>query len=177
MKILKVKTNPLPAECLITKYAEKPGYYTDSYVLDVPGYVELKTFIYAFYTSWLFKCERFILKWLVRKPSKDDDITDLMNGETEKFAAWDLEAKTEDELLMCDFVGKTRSWFKVEFSPSENQTRLMFGTVVVPDGASAQGNPKLGMIFSAMLWFHVLYARALLVCAVSNLEPQELDHA
>ncbi len=66
-----------------------------------------------FYTTLLFKLERFILKWTVSKSSTDAQARQLSDGEIEQFAAWHVEGRNENEILMCDFGGRTRSWLMV----------------------------------------------------------------
>ncbi|MCX7357806.1 MAG: hypothetical protein NT015_06665 [Alphaproteobacteria bacterium] len=87
----------------------------------------------------------------------------MARGETEKFAAWTVEARAADQLLVCDYLSRTRSWLMVE--PIEGGgTRLYFGTAVVPVGIGS-GRARLGFPFNALLPFHKLYARALLGAA------------
>lgn len=45
--------------------------YTDCYFVDVPRAVSQAEFVETFYTTRLFKLERFILSTLVLKPSTD----------------------------------------------------------------------------------------------------------
>ena len=52
------------------KYA-RSGAYTDCFHTDILDNVSLPQFVEAFYTTWLFKLERFILQLLVKKPSTD----------------------------------------------------------------------------------------------------------
>ena len=81
-------------------------------------------------------------------------------GTGERFAAWSVEARAPDQLLMCDLYGRTRSWFMVEPATDAGpvQTRLYFGSAVV---ASAMRKPS----FRLLLGFHVLYSKALLRAA------------
>ena len=86
----------------------------------------------SFYTTWLFKLERFILRRLVNKPSTDAEAFELARGERASFAAWSVEARVTDQIVMCDFLGRTRSWFMVEAIEGGKATRLYFGSAVVP---------------------------------------------
>src|SRR5690606_3609684 len=90
------------------------GNYVDSYTTTIERSVSLSEFVFAFYTTWLFKVEAFILTYIVRKPSSDVEAEKLANAEIDKFAAWSLEERNKDEILMCDFLSRTRSWLKVE---------------------------------------------------------------
>ena len=150
----------LPGEALLRQYVAKRAY-TDCFATDVAASVSFAAFVEAFYTSAAFKCERFVLTWALSKPSSDDDARRLARGESERFAAWTVEARAHDQLLVCDYLGHTRSWLMVE--PIADGTRLYFGSAVVPVGAGS--SRALGFAFNAMLPFHKLYARVLLDAA------------
>ncbi len=173
MNLLRVKPSPLPNKALLGRYSEKPGHYTDCYTILVDGPVDLASYVNAFYTTWIFKCERFLLKWLVNRPSTDEDVSRLASGELQEFAAWSLEAVSPDEILLCDMAGRTRSWLKVDKQP-DNQTKLFFGSAVVPKATNDEGKPGLGFMFSALLGFHKVYSRVLLGSAVSRLNTEIL---
>lgn len=152
----------LPEAALLRRYVAK-GAYTDCFAVDVAASVSFAAFVEAFYTSAAFKCERFVLTWVVAKPSSDDDARRLARGESEKFAAWTVEARAADQVLVCDFLSRTRSWLMIE-PIAGGGTRLYFGTAVVPVGFGSGGG-RLGFPFNALLPFHTLYARVLLGAA------------
>lgn len=162
----------LPSDALLARYL-KPGYYTDCYTVDVPLAVSQRDYIAAFYTTWLFKLERAILKYVVSKPSSDEDAEHLAEASRNSFAAWTVEDRSESQLLMCDFRGRTRSWLQTTVSPERKyDTRLFFGSAVVPNTTS-NGDPKPQMPgFGILLGFHKLYSRALLHSARSRLIRQ-----
>lgn len=149
----------LPGEALLQSYVAK-GAYTDCFATDVAGGVSLAAFVEAFYTNAAFKCERFVLRWAAAKPSSDEDARRLARGEADTFAAWRVEARAIDQLLVCDYLSRTRSWLMV--APIEGGTRLYFGSAVVPAGAGRAG---MGFVFSALLPVHKMYARLLLSAA------------
>lgn len=60
-----VHTAELPAGALLQSCREA-GAYADCYVCEVKGLVTHAAFVEAFYTTRLFKLERFILCWLAR---------------------------------------------------------------------------------------------------------------
>lgn len=161
-----IHTSPAPTNALIHKYTSMPGAYTDSYDTDLPRQITFPEYIRAFYTTPLFKLERLILR-LVRKPSTDEEARGLADGERDSFAAWTVEARAENQILMCDFAGSTRSWLMT--IPIENGTRLYFGSVVVPHRMSKDGRPSLGIFFQALLGFHKVYSVLLLRSAWSRL--------
>lgn len=127
----------------------------------------------AFYTTWIFKLERAILKWAVSRASTDLDAKRLAEGEIDRFSAWSVEDRNDNQLLMCDFQGRTRSWLMT--LPAGDQdtatTGLYFGSAVV-----AQSNPsgaaKMGLLFRALLGFHKIYSRILLHAAKTRLLHQ-----
>jgi hypothetical protein len=164
-----VTRQPVPETALHARYAREGGH-ADCFVTDIARPVTHAEFVAAFYTTWLFKLERLVLAWLVSKPSTDAEARALARGERDRFAAWFLEARAPDELLMHDFQDKTRSWLKVEPLPGDpSGTRLYFGTGIraVTDPGGAQ---RLGGSFRLLMGFHLLYARALLSTARSRLE-------
>ena len=69
----------LPQRALLFAYQAR-GDYTDCFTVDVAGEVSQQQFVTAFYTSRLFKVERFILKWLVARPSTDRQAEQLADG-------------------------------------------------------------------------------------------------
>ena len=164
-----IQTCSLPETAVLARYAGEGGY-TDCYRSEVDATVMLSQYVEAFYTSPLFKVERFILRWAVRRPSSDAEARQLARGEIDRFAAWTVEDRDRRQLLMCDLFGQTRSWFLVEPRVDGTGTRLYFGSAVVPTPASVQrGKPQMGLVFRALLGFHQLYSRALLSAACRQL--------
>jgi hypothetical protein len=153
-----IATGPLPRHALLERYAADGGY-TDCFTTDLPGSFSHAEYVAAFYTSWLFRLERFILRWLVARPSTDAEARQLAHGERDSFAAWTVEAAAPNQLLMCDYQGKTRSWFMIEPRHEGGATRLYFGTAIV----------SRSFIFRMLLGFHKKYSRALLTAARSRL--------
>ena len=156
----------LPQGALLGRY-QRDGAYADCYVAEVARRVSHAEYVEVFYTTTLFKVERLLLSWLVSKPSTDVQASQLAAGTLDTFAAWSVEARSENQLLMSDFQGRTRSWLMVSFSSVE-QTRLYFGSAVVPI-MSKSGTRTLGPGFRALLGFHKLYSQALLFAAESRL--------
>lgn len=148
----------LPFGALLERYSGGRGY-VDCLVATVPGRVTQAAFVEAFYTTPLFKLERLVLAMLLGRPSTDQQARALAAGEVERFAAWTVEARAPDQILLCDFQGATRSWLMSLAAAST--TTLYFGTAVVPRGRGG----GLGAGFRAMLPLHRLYARALLRAA------------
>lgn len=156
-----IKSTPAPAEALHAGYA-RAGAYTDCFSTELPGHVTRAQFVEAFYTTWIFKLERWILAWAVARPSTDDDARELAAGVRDRFAAWTVESRATDQLLMCDYLKHTRSWLMVAACVLDGQpaTRLYFGSVVVP---------VTRLPYKLLLGFHRLYSRVLLSSARTRL--------
>lgn len=159
----------LPDDALLARYRDAQAY-TDAYAVTLARPVALADYVEAFYTTWLFKLERLVLAVALRRPSHDADARRLGEGALDRFAAWHVEARRADELLLCDLAGRTRSWLRVQ-PDGDSGTRLLFGSAVVPvagrDGRDRR--PRLGALFHALLGFHRLYSRALLTAARARL--------
>lgn len=160
----------LPATSLLHKYRQE-GAYTDCYVAEVGGSVSQSAFIEAFYTTLLFKAERVILDWFAARPSSDIEANRLAEGASCSFAAWRVEGRTADQLLLADFTGRTRSWLMaapVGGTGLGMRTRLYFGSAVVARVDARTGRRKMGFAFHALLGLHRLYSRLLLRAARSR---------
>ena len=168
----------LPGDALLNTYRANDAY-TDCYSTDIAGSVSHQQFVTAFYTTPLFKLERTILKWAVSKPSTDAQVEQLASGATDALAAWHVEKRCENQLLMADLSGRTRSWLMVAplRTDSGPGTRLYFGSAVVPVASAKTGKRTLGRGFSALLVFHKVYSKALLHAATSRLNALQTEHA
>ena len=101
--------------------------------------VSQQEYVEAFYTGAVFKLERLLLAWFVSRPSSDAQAKALASGVLNTYAAWRVEARSTNELLMCDVSGRT------------------------------SGQARMGFRFKALLGFHKLYSRILLYAARSRL--------
>lgn len=166
-----VAPGDLPANALLRRYVES-GAYTDCYVTEIGARVSHAEYVEAFYSTAVFRLERFILKWMVAKPSTDDDVRRLARGELEVFAAWSVEGRAPDQLLLCDYMRRTRSWLMVApLDAAGVGTRLYFGSAVVP-APNRPEKQRLGAPYDGLLSFHKLYSRILLQSARSRLARQ-----
>lgn len=159
----------MPAGALLNRYSGG-GAYADCYVIEIAGSVSHTRYVEAFYTTAVFKLERLILKWSVARPSTDAEARQLAAGTRDAFAAWTVEARAGNQLLLGDFAGRTKSWLMTE-APADGSagTRLYFGSAVVPK-SSADGRKRvLGFAFTALVGFHKLYSRILLRSAAARL--------
>jgi len=165
----------LPEQALLRKYA-RGGAYTDCYATEVARPVSHAEYVEAFYTTGVFRLERLLLAWFVSKPSTDVQARQLATGARNSFAAWSVEERTENQLLMSDFKGRTRSWLMVAplQSGGSATTCLYFGSAVVPILNDVSGQTTLGFSFRVLLGFHKLYSRVLLRAASSRLARSRL---
>ncbi|MEO8718123.1 MAG: hypothetical protein ABI423_07865 [Burkholderiales bacterium] len=163
---------PLPDAALLNVY-RRDGGYADCYRTDIALPASLAQFVEAFYTTPVFKLERAILKWALSMPSTDAQAAQLAAGTGNSFAAWRVEKRAQDQLLLCPVGKRTRSWLMV--APCAAGTRLYFGSAVVPARNSRTGRGSLGAPYRALLGFHRLYSRILLHAARSRLEARHHD--
>jgi len=164
--VFSIRRCDLPAQALHKRY-EADGAYVDCYTTVVRGAISHAQFVQTFYTTLLFKLERLILLVLLAKGSTDEEARRLATGELNAFAAWTVESRAENQLLLCDFQSRTRSWLMIAQEDWEGDvvTHLYFGSVVVPDNNREKGARELGFVFRVLLLFHKLYSRALLFAA------------
>lgn len=152
-----VRAITVPSGALLAAYDGRG--HVDAYAADLPRPVDLPDFIRAFYDSPAFRPERWILAAVGHRGSAAD-LAALADGRGSRFAAWTLEARRPDEVLLAAF--STRSWLAVE--PRGTGCTLHFGSAVV-----ARADGRLGPGFHALLGFHRLYSRVLLGTAARAL--------
>ena len=159
----------LPHDALLAthrggKHPELWGGYGDCFVVSIDRTVALAEFVVAFYTSPVFRIERWILRVAAGAPSTDQEARDLMAGSRDSFAVWSVAERTDTQLLMGDRYGKTRSWFRV--TPQESAaTLLQFGSAVASRSNSGAVPRARGSLFGLLLKFHVVYSQVLLHAA------------
>jgi hypothetical protein len=172
--MFQIESCPIPEDTLLNDYLNADTY-TDCYLTNIQESVSQTRFVNAFYTTPVFKLERLILKVAASRPSTDIQAKQLATGASDVFAAWDVEARTDNQLLMSDYSRRTRSWLMaVPVTGSSHQyTRLYFGSAVVPVKNSKTGKLAPGWMFRALLGFHKLYSVVLLYAAKSRLQAQQ----
>jgi hypothetical protein len=163
----------LPERSLLLRHREQ-GAFTDCYVSSIARAVTLSEYIAAFYTTRLFKLERMVLKWAVSRPSTDLEVQSLAAAQSDHFAAWDVESRAADQILLADYTGQTKSWLMTQAAGHTGQpgTLLFFGSAVLPMRDRDTGNHKMTSSFGALLPLHKAYSRALLLSARRRLESQ-----
>ncbi len=166
---MKVEACTLPDGALLARYRDMAGAHTDCFTASVGRVVSPAEYVEAFYTTGLFKCERFVLM-LIGRGCNDADVRALAGGTRDGFAAWTVEARVEGQLLVCDFAKLTRSWLMVGARRDGLAgTQLYFGSAVVPGAKDKSGNPRQTVGFRVLQPVHAFYARALLRAAVGKL--------
>jgi hypothetical protein len=149
----------VPKSSLLGAYARK-GAFTDCYTTSVAGQVSLAEFIFAFYTTPLFKVERWLLSKALNIPSTDQQALELADSNTQRFSAWKVEGRSADEILLD--AGQTRSWLSIKPQVgADSSTALLFGSAVV----SMRPSGKFGLTFHALGGFHRIYSKLLLTAA------------
>jgi hypothetical protein len=162
-----IEASALPDSSLLSAYQDS-GAYTDCYTTSVNLCVTQAEYINAFYTSLPFKLERFILRWAVSKPSSDEGAQRLAEAKAETFAAWYVEARRDDQILLSDYRDRTRSWLMSK-PVTEESTQLYFGSAVIPAIDSQTGEKRMETSFSLLLQFHKFYSQVLLSSAKTRL--------
>jgi len=96
---------------------------------------------------------------------------ELVQGDIDSFAAWNVEARKDNELLMCDFGGRARSWFMVNpINLSGGQTQLYFGSAVVPVRNPKTRELSIEFVYRVLLGFHQIYSVLLLQSAKTRVK-------
>ena len=168
-----VNACPIPDGLLSAAFA-RDGGYADCYCTLIERPVSQAQFIEAFYTTALFKLERLILAAAVAKPSSDAQARQLAHGQRDAFAAWTVSEHRDNQILLTDFRGQTRSWLMAlpisEPANNTTQTRLYFGSAVLPARTRPGQAAGLSAGYRALLGLHRLYSYALLASARGRLQ-------
>jgi len=157
---MRIVPRPLPEEALPQRYRAARAH-TDCYTAEVPGEISLPAFIAAFYDSQAFRPERVLLGLLLGMKAGAAEVAALAEGRIERFSAWTVEARAADQILLCDYQHRTRSWLMVAPGSTPGTTRLHFGSAVTRTGRTRAARLGEGLMFTGLLWFHALYSRAL----------------
>jgi hypothetical protein len=98
-----VRPCEIPADALLHRYSDLGGY-ADCYVAEIERTVSHAEFVAAFYTTAVFKLERLILRLAASRPSTDAQARQLAQGTPGSFAAWSVEARARDQLLLAESI-------------------------------------------------------------------------
>ena len=152
-----VRRCALPEAALSQRYRAS-GAYTDCFCAELPRPVTHAQFVEAFYTTWLFKLERWILRVCVARPSTDGEARALARGERNSFAAWSWR-RARNQILLRDFTGRTRSWLMVTSAERPPGSRLYFGSVSFPC-ATRRADRQASAPFTENYWVSTRSIRA-----------------
>lgn len=135
--------------------------YCDCFSSTIDCAVDLEQFVYAFYTTRVFRLERKILALTLKLPATNEQAKLLASGESDNYSFWTVEKRRPSELLLLTNNRHTGSWFMVrdDMEASQSRTELLFGSVVF------LGSQKTNLLFSIVLVFHKVYSRILLASA------------
>jgi hypothetical protein len=172
MFLVSVVQDTVPEDALLNTYQggarpERWGHHVDCFTVTVDRAVRLTDFVFAFYTSRVFRIERLLLEIVFRAPSTDAQAYSVAEGLTNSFAIWRVGERTATQLLMCDRYERTRSWFRV-VPDDDGRTVLQFGSAVAASRDRDTGTMKMSTGFRVLLRFHVLYSRLLLKAATNR---------
>jgi hypothetical protein len=145
------------------KYSTTTGCYTDCFTTKVPTVVSFNDFATSFFTSPVFKLERFLIKFSLGKPTTQQDVTNFLSGKSDHFAVWQVEERHDNQLLLAVGKGQIRTWLMFEHVKADTNsvsahTSLYFGSAVLPKDQ----NGRMGALFHALKGFHGLYSKILL---------------
>jgi hypothetical protein len=157
-----VNVAPMPEDAFLRRYADSGNSNTDCYATEFERNLRLDECIEAFYTSPVFKLERFVLSTVFGKPSTDSQAREFALDERNTFAAWHVEERNLQQILLSDFRGRTRSWLMVEPLLKGTSTRLYFGSAVVFPREESGRITGPSHAFKMLVFFHQIYSRVLL---------------
>lgn len=147
-----VRRIALPPDALL-QARRAAGAFTDCYVLRVERAVTLADCISAFFTTPVFRLERWIIARVLGHASTDAQARALSDGHSDRFLVWVTESRNDAQILLG--VGRTATWLMVE--PAGAATMLYLGSAIEqPESA------RRGWRHRALLHFHDVYSRLLL---------------
>jgi hypothetical protein len=172
-----VTQSAVPDDALLRTYwgGARPERWRESgdcFVVVANRVVSLGEFVFAFYTSPVFRLERAILRLLAGAPSTNAEARGLADGSTMSFAVWRVGERTATQLLMCDRYERTRSWFRVVHL-NDGKTLLQFGSAVASRSNFRAVPGARGSLFGLLLKFHVAYSQVLLHAAKRGLMREQ----
>lgn len=158
---------PIPEWSLLAPYAQPP-HYTDHFCISVSAEVTIEQWTAAFFSSRVFRLERFLLNRVFPCKATDDAALALGEGRSDAFSAWTVERRGQGQLLLKS--GITRTWLAaaphVATDGSANgTTELYLGSAVL----GAQERSIASGVLRAALAPHRAYSRALLRSGQQNL--------
>ncbi|MEM7731928.1 MAG: hypothetical protein AAF280_03995 [Pseudomonadota bacterium] len=145
---------------------QRPGSHTDCFTATVPLHSAaddgLARFAFIFFDSWLFRLELKILGLAGKAYPTHSDPVALAKGETDHFAAWIVDGRTDTELLLRVAETPILTWLSV--APTDGAAHLFFGSGILSQDGKTQ--PHWG--FRATMGAHKFYSVSLLRAAVAD---------
>lgn len=154
-----VRRAPLPDRALLQS-RRAAGAFTDCYVLRIAREVTLADYVAAFFTTPVFRLERWIIARVLGHAATDAQARALADGRTDRFLVWVTEARTGEQILLG--VGRTATWLMIE--PAREATVLYFGSAIEQGRDGGAGWKR-----RALLRFHDLYSRVLMLATAARL--------
>lgn len=177
--MLSITQQSVPESSLLKTYRgglhpDAWGTYSDCFSVPIERTVSLADFVYAFYTTPIFRIERRIIHALVKIASTDEQARQLAEGSRNDFAAWRLAQRTDSQLLLGDIRDQTRSWLAVTPTGTAQRARtlLQFGSGIAAQQDPRTGQQKRSLGFRLLGGFHVVYSQVLLHSARRRLENE-----
>src|ERR1700722_12630848 len=102
-RVDRVRQEAAPEDALLMTYRggvhpERWGRYGDSFSVRIDGAVNLADFVFAFYTTPVFRIERWMLRAFIGVPSSDAGARALADGSAASFCAWYVGDRTATQL-------------------------------------------------------------------------------
>ena len=135
--------------------------FADSFAVPCSGAPTLAQLLTAFYGSWVFWPERVLMGVLWRGSTSKAALEALAGGFGDRFGAWRVVQRSENEILLRDKRGATASWMAVVAG------QVMFGSVLYTQD---RDTVKKSVLWRALTAFHTLFSRMLLAAAARRLE-------
>jgi len=162
----KITQIPLLENSLLQALALETGAYADCFeatvACDMASDAAFKRFVFLFFDSPVFRIERAILRLSGKASRHQSDPAALARGETDVFAVWRVERRTDSEILMGVPDTAIRTWLALHKDGAE--ARLRFGSAILMQ----EGSDAPHWIYRVTLQGHLLYSRLLLRAAVSG---------
>lgn len=154
--MMSIQMGEIPDQGLLGRYNLVKHAYTDCFKTEVDQSVSFEKYARAFFSSPVFKLERIIIALTTGKKTTERSVDELISGQSDDFAVWQVEDRTDNQLLLKVGDGQIRTWLMSE--QKDDSTMMYFGSAILP----LNENGDKGFLFHALFGFHKLYARILL---------------
>lgn len=161
-----ISSRAVPEDSLLHAATQHPGAYADCFEAAVPLNATVEAafarFVFVFFDTWVFRAELKILRFAGKAPPDQCDRLSLAKGQTDRIAAWIVEARTPTEVLLRVPETPIRTWLALD--AYGDTAHLRFGSGIMPmEGKDA---PHWG--FRSTIWAHRAYSKLLLRAAMAD---------